>query len=92
MKTIRALYWLIVILGSSSLMLLIFDVISMLRYSEKSKCFVAGVDGSPDNTWYYIYWVVTRFIQVLLNPVLAVILFWQPKVLLDTPDRRLQRV
>ena len=81
MKTICNLYILILFLGITSALLLISDVVQFVQYDDINKCYIVGFE--KDSVWHLVYWVFSRSIQSLSAPIIALILFWRPLLIVD---------
>ena len=79
----KMLYAIIIILFLSSTCLLVADVVTMLNYDEDLKCHLK--DFQKDSTLFLIYWLLSRSVQSLMAPAIALWLFWRPRIKVIDP-------
>ena len=58
--------------------LVVADAVSFFNYNDKTFCNIRGFEKT--STFYIWFWVVTRILQTVTGPTVAIIIFWRKRI------------
>lgn len=76
--TIGTLYRVNTILIVEAIFLIFGDLYQFMNYNEETNCYPRGFERNSSK--FILYFVISRLMQSLTGPVIAIIIFWRRKV------------